>query len=725
MDAELLKDVCKVIESGHGAAGRQASENLQAWLSSSVFGSHHDAILELVRQGAIDDVLDEFWRTLPFGTGGRRGTVGLGPNRINETTIGLTVQGHCNYLRQELGPIGLSVIVANDVREFNDVTGRYRYIKDNPLIGVTSRSLAKLACEIYAQNGICAYLQDPDSDTATLTTPELSFAIRQLGVSGGVNISASHNHPDDNGIKIYSAVGAQLIPPDDEHLAEAIEQANNVSRMEFAKAQAAGLVLPIPDRLHQQYVDLYIRQLQVQTDPTFRSGEPIVYTPLCGCGERTVLPVLLRAGFDVLVPEDQRADGRFSSIPFLAPNPEIEQATRPATDYASRMGATLVLSSDPDADRVGVDIAVDGTWRHLTGDQIAAVLAYYLIVDPAGPGRRGMTISTMVTTRLVAEISSTRGLPSEHDLLIGFKYVSDAIDRASLGSRRADGLGLVLGAEESHGVLTTTEIRDKDATGGAIHIAELHSRLRATGSNLLEYYEAILKEYGVYAEVGRSLVLPGRTGLSEIDRLMQSLRKKPLTYIDGEAILDTKDYWNQVKFGGFLSSTDRAARNVLQWESERHTVTIRPSGTEPKIKLYVHSRPGRATTVGQSSYSPPSQNGCVVRIADEVYRELLERLGRYLSSEARALPDVIPLAGKELFDTWIAPQLASMLESDDYDLETIIQWLVQAGSSMTPGADALVAMRQSLSLLADGWARDGQQGSKRLRSLVALIDHGS
>jgi phosphoglucomutase len=258
-DLARLDKVSDLLKAKYGDLGAQAADQLALWLSGSIPLSNPDVIAALLRDDGVPLLFDSFWRLVPFGTGGRRGPVGYGPNRINPSVVAMTVQGHCDYLKQD-GRTDLSVVVANDVRVFKDIGQTYRALgPSHPILGTSSRSLARMACEIYAGNGVRAYLQDASStsDNAVMTTPMLSFAIRRLGAQGGVNMSASHNPPDDNGIKVYDEYGAQPIPPNDQRLADRMELVTSVARMAFDDAVREGLIRTVPGEVQSEYVRIY------------------------------------------------------------------------------------------------------------------------------------------------------------------------------------------------------------------------------------------------------------------------------------------------------------------------------------------------------------------------------------------------------------------------------------------------------------------------------------
>src|SRR5262245_47391916 len=423
-NAAIVEKICALLVQRYADLGQGAAQRLRQWLSGAIPYAYPEILEKHLNEQHLALLFDAFWQVLPFGTGGRRGRVGYGANRLNPATVAMTIQGHCQYLRRAFGDkAGLAVVVANDVRIFKDITGTYRFLgQDHPLLGVSSRSLAKLACEIYASNGFVAYLADPRSDRAVLSTPELSFVIAELGAVGGINLSASHNPPDDNGIKVYDEYGSQPIAPNDQKLVEAMDQVRAVQPMPFDEALEQGLIREVPMELHSRYVDRYEELYQKVHTPS--PSVPIVYTPLCGCGMTTVGDVLNRLKFPILTPPDEMADGTFSVIPFKAPNPEVPQATEPAKAFADAHGAGVVLSSDPDADRVGLEAKLaTGTWYHFDGNQIAAILCYYLMLDPEGPRRQGLVIETLVTTKILGRIVEKAGGGSQivDDLLVGFK----------------------------------------------------------------------------------------------------------------------------------------------------------------------------------------------------------------------------------------------------------------------------------------------------------------
>ena len=706
--------IAERLNQDYGEPGRQAAERLRSWLAGEVPYAYPEVLARHLDADRLALVFDAFWQVLPFGTGGRRGRVGYGPNRMNPTTVAMTVQGHCQYLKSVFPQRSdRAVVVANDVRVFHDLAGVYGFLgHSHPLLGVSSRSLGKLACEIYAGNGIVAYFAEPGNDAAVLTTPELSYLIGQLGALGGINLSASHNPPDDNGIKVYDQDGSQPVAPDDQQLVDIMVQATDIHSIPFAQALSQDLIRPIPRELHEAYIQTYVRLYDRLHTPL--SAHPVVFTPLSGCGLLTVGALLDRLGFPLRTPPDQGPDGTFAAIPFRLPNPEIPQATEPAKAFADAHGIGLVLSSDPDADRVGLEVKLpDGSWYHFDGNQLAAVLGYFLMLDSRGPRRRGLVIETLVTTRLLGKIVAQAGDSwLVDDLLVGFKYVAavlKALDRTgAYGDVRCASEQLVLAVEESHGGMLIPQIKDKDAAPVCLYFATLYQQLRQEGKTLLDYYIHILEELGGYADVNRSIMLSGAEGVLRRDRLMRSLRDTPPRRLGGFAVTDVIDYWDETRFGAFVSETDRLPRNVLRIVTDGGVTLIRPSGTEPKLKFYCQLLPHAADTALSGRALLDAARTRAVAVAGQVYNDLLARLDCRLSEAGLLLSDIIELDHKRTFDTSTSAQLRQALLSGSLpSLADTLAWLQEKTAEMTPGADPLPALKAPLAVLCEQWRAEG------------------
>jgi phosphoglucomutase len=642
--------LAEVAEQPNGGAAAAAA--LGRWLSAEQPFVNGAELRRFAERAPVGLIVDSFRCDIPFGTGGRRGRVGIGPNRINPRTLALTVAGHCEFLRATAPTVGGgTVVVANDTRVFTDINAAHTFMgADWSLLGTSSRSLALLACQIYAVYGFETYLTAPKDHDAYMPTPELSFAIRELGAAGGLNVSASHNHPDDNGFKVYTHTGGQYCPPDDATLSRAVEQVELDPEIERLVARHTGAAAEIPADVHRAYIGMYVDRsaaICASSEPV-RSGVPIVYTPLCGTGLANVGETLTEAGYQVHVPADQYPDGSFASIPLRSPNPEIPGVTDPAIDFAATVGAELVLSTDPDADRLGVEVRLaDGTWRHLTGNQIGAIIAYFLVADPDGPRLAGPLITTVATSRVLRAISALgAGIELTDDLMIGFKFIGQLLDsmEATLGT--AD---LVLASEESHGYLTTTSLRDKDAASGGYIVAHLHALARSRGETLWDYLMQVFAAVGVHIEHGRSLVLLGADGAEKIKSVMRSLRAEPLASLGSEPVLVRHDFLVDGTDGP-LTPGERASRDVLELSSEHYRIVVRASGTEAKLKYYFDYReeptggfaaPAEAAAARYGELAPVVWADCA-----QVYAGLARRAGYELSARALELPDVMPVQEK-------------------------------------------------------------------------------
>ncbi len=565
-----------------------ASENLARWLTGPEFEAYRPLLDELIATGAFPLLLDSFYQVLPFGTGGRRGPVGPGPNRFNPWTLATSVAGHLEFLRERFGPSGLRVVIGYDSRQFHDLRGLYPADRLGPLAGVSSRSFAELAARVYTAAGVEVFLSE-----RIMATPELSFAIRQLEAHGGLVISASHNPPDDNGGKFYDHRGGQEIPPEDQAM---VDRVAGVTRVD---ASGDGRLLKaIPTGVHRAYIELNLG-LSTRRE---RGGAKVVYTPLHGTGTTTVGEVLAAAGFPPTYPAGQaEPDGRFPTVPFGVANPEVPESMQLALDEARRIGADLVLATDPDADRIGAIVkAGEGEYRFLTGNEICA-----LVVNEALAGRKSLgtlparpiVMKTEVTSDLVARVARAHGAAVIEDLLVGFKYVAAVLDQLERHGQYRDVKGrpsdFVVAVEESHGVLLTSEIRDKDAAGPALVLAEMAARVRAEGRTVPDLLDDLHRRHGVVANRLTSMVMRGAAGQAAIERIQAGLRQNPPVAIGGVAVRRFIDHWDEApgsRFGPIVSATDRASRNVLVFHLEGGSrVVIRPSGTEPKNKTYIEA----------------------------------------------------------------------------------------------------------------------------------------
>jgi len=553
---------------------------LEAWLTKDEFNDYLPQIKHLIANRYWDYLLDSFYQVIPFGTGGRRGEVGVGPNRINPWTIRASAQGHSQYLINKYGAEAKTrgVVFAYDVREF---TGN-KYLNEelaSPIKNLTSRDLALAAAKVYAANGIIVHLFNN-----IRTTPELSFAIRRRQAIAGAMFSASHNPPDHNGKKIYDEYGGQLVPPNDEWLVDEVtKRVTEIKEIPYDAAISNGLIKILDSQLDWEYI-------KTASSLSLSSARDIklVYTPLHGCGLTSVYESLKFLNFQVLIdPKTSQPSGRFENITFNIPNPEVVQSFDTSLEFAKKNKADIILSSDPDADRVGIMVNHHDEWIFLNGNEIASILAQYVISKKAKPGDDKKTIiKTTVTTNLLKKICEKNRITLNGELLIGFKYIAAAMNDLE---NKGELENFLFGCEESHGYLSGSYSRDKDAVTAAIWLAELAAELKKEKQTLIDYLEKIYLKYGYFKNYLTEIRLLGAAGKEKIDQLQSSLRKTPPTSFGKHKIKKFEDCLLRVPL---VSETDKSSKDMLIFylENTANTdslkVTIRPSGTEPKIKIY-------------------------------------------------------------------------------------------------------------------------------------------
>jgi len=579
------------------ALKEQALQFLRQWLTDSEFASYRPQLHWLIETKQWPGLLDRFYQILPFGTGGRRGAVGIGPNRMNAWTLRASVQGHCEYLKEEFpGVEPLRVVLAYDVRQFEDRRRQYNPDLPNPVLHLASRDLAQHAACVYAANGIHAYLLPPDSKHY-LATPELSFTIRYLKAHGGLNISASHNPPDDNGGKFYDERGGQPVPPDDQIMADLVDQVTAIKALPWIEAQRSGRLRWLDETPHRAYIDLCRKSSLVP--PPKLDDFKVVFTPMHGVGALTAMTTLVEQGFRVLpVAEQMTPDGQFPNVT-KTPNPEVPESMDRAAALARKLNADLVLATDPDADRLGA-MAPDkkGEWHVVTGNQMAALMTHFKLNKLTQQGRlppSPIVIRTDVTTSLVTRIARHFKAQIIDDLLVGFKYIADALwhleQEGSYGDVTGRPEDFVLAVEESHGVLVTPHIRDKDAAGAALLMAELTLDQKRRQQTVLDYLERLFQEFGYFRNEGVSVFMRGIEGKQQMARMLDRLRATPPRTIAGLEVTAFEDLRDEKgRFGPLKGATDAASRNVLVFRcGEQARVVLRPSGTEPKAKMYLEA----------------------------------------------------------------------------------------------------------------------------------------
>ncbi len=571
------------------ATRESARRHFAEWLTEPEFEAYRPLLLHLVAEGAFPLLLDCFYQVLPFGTGGRRGPVGPGPNRFNPTTLATSVAGHGEFLRERFAGARLRVVIGYDSRSFHDVRGLYPRELLGPLAGLTSRAFAELAARVYLAAGIEVALSP-----RIMATPELSFAIRELGAQGGLVISASHNPPDDNGGKFYDHRGGQAVPPEDQAMVDRVAGVRQVA----AAPDLAGAER-VPDEVHRAYL---ATNLALRTRPAARGGATVVLTPLHGTGMTTAGDVLEAAGFEPVVPAGQdEPDGRFPTVPFGVANPEVPESMQLAVEEGRRRAADIVLATDPDADRIGA-VVPDGQGgeRFLTGNEIGALVvargarraaaARHAAAESDRDQDRGHLGARRPGRHAPAGASVDRR-PARR-VQVRRRRCSTARAHRPLRGRHGQGRRISSPASRSsHGVLLTPAIRDKDAAGAALVLAEMAARRREEGGSIPAVLDELHRRHGYVANRLTSMVMRGAAGKEAIDRIQDELRRHPPRTLGRFPVERMLDHWDEgpgSRFGPIRSETDRASRNVLVFQLlDGARAIIRPSGTEPKNKTYI------------------------------------------------------------------------------------------------------------------------------------------
>lgn len=530
-----------------------AYQNLQKWLTEPRFAEFKPEIEALMASENWQALEDAFFMDIEFGTAGMRGIVGVGPNRINDVTVGAAAQGLAQFLLKKSAESAIrGVVIAYDTRN-------------------SSRQLAELTARVIVGNGLTAYLFE-----SFRATPELSFAVRHLQAAAGVVISASHNPPEYNGFKAYANYGGQLVAPDDRGVMDQVHAVTEIKMGDLAQVKMIG------EEVDQAYLDAVINGQSV-SDPQLS----IVYSPLHGAGQTSVLPVLRQLGFQVSTVEAQMTpDGNFPNVVNHKPNPEEPGANTLATEQMLAENADIAITTDPDADRLSVIINYRGKVITLDGNQSATLIMNYVMknADPTN----AYVCKTIVTTDFITAIAQKYGIKMYDDMLIGFKFIGELIEeKTPLGEH------FLAGGEESYGVLVGTHARDKDAASGALVIAKYADELKKAGKTLYDELLSLYEEFGVYQEGLATAEFTGAVGFNKMKQLMNDLRENPLQELGGLPVTAVLDYNTLIKTdlatGVQTPFSCRQKGNVLVYEfgDERNRLTIRPSGTEPKIKLYL------------------------------------------------------------------------------------------------------------------------------------------
>ena len=572
----------EAIAAAH-AAGKitdHSAATMRAWLTESRYAEFAADLAALVDQGLWKELDDVYWTVIPFGTGGRRGMMfPVGSNAINDRTIGESAQGLADYVRTVMKPGETpSCAIAYDTRH-------------------RSEHFAKLCAEVLLAAGFKVFFL-----RGFRSTPELSYAVRHTGATCGIMVTASHNPPSDNAVKVYWAGGVQVLPPHDKGIIDRVMTVDAVRREPFDAGVASGRVQFVEQEIDPAFVAAVIGQ----ASPGPRDVS-ILYTPLHGVGASAVVPVLEGAGFAKLrlYGPQSKPDGDFPNIPGHVANPENPAVLTGPIDEAKSRGDDLVMASDPDCDRLGAAAPLTAKpaaeWKTFTGNQIAALLVDWVL---SGRQSRGVlaasdhVITTLVTTGLIRRITESYRATTVDTLQVGFKWIGQAIDQT--GPRH-----FVFGCEESHGYLAGTHVRDKDASVAALLLAELTASLKVAGKTLHEKLDELFCAHGCHMERQVAITLPGASGMDRMKEIMATLRSKPPAQLGGLEVVRTRDYASltaaaagsaPVAFVGakgdlvifdLAGLPDAGSGSPGHFPALGNAVAARPSGTEPKIKFYL------------------------------------------------------------------------------------------------------------------------------------------
>lgn len=535
-------------------------EKAKAWLSEKYDNNTRKQVQELIDNNP-DELLESFYKNLEFGTGGLRGIMGVGSNRMNTYTVAMATQGFANYIKKMFSNIEQpQIAIAYDCRN-------------------NSKEFAQTAAEVMSANGIKVFIFN-----ALRPTPELSFAIRELKCQAGIVITASHNPKEYNGYKAYWEDGGQLVSPHDKNVIGEVEKITDISLVNFNKNES------LIEYLDENFDEIYINKiLELTLSPeAIRNHKDLVfvYTPIHGTGGQIIPRLFKKAGFDNthVVEEQMIVDGNFPTV--VSPNPEEKAALTLAIEKAKNVNADVVLATDPDADRVGIAVKDEnGEYVLLNGNQTATLLTYYLLMRWNELGKltgKEYIVKTIVTTELLFDIAKKYNV-DQYDVLTGFKYIADTI----LNNPSKTFIG---GGEESYGFLIGDFVRDKDANSACYMVAEIAAWAAEQNKTLYQILKEIYKEFGFYKEGLLSLTKKGISGSEEIKNMMIKFRNTPPKQILGSDIIEIKDYKSSISKNvrsGEESIINLPKSDVLQFFTEDGTkISIRPSGTEPKIKFY-------------------------------------------------------------------------------------------------------------------------------------------
>ena len=543
----------------------EGGKNLTRWLTAPQYQTYQSQLKAMISAEQFEELDSLFWEVISFGTGGRRGKMGaLGSATINERTIAESAHGLAAYYKQVTGNETGKAVVTSDTRNRSD-------------------QFARLTASVLAGHGLHVFFFE-----SFRSTPELSFAVRNLGCDVGVMVSASHNPPSDNGFKAYWSSGGQILAPHDAGIIKAVYEAGEIPMVDFDQAVQAGNIELIGEAMDRAYLDTVV-SLSLSTERNI----PAIFTPLHGVGETSCYATLVQAGFDdVEILELQREpNGDFPNVADHFPNPERPAVFEPAIERAKETGAEVILASDPDADRLGAVVkSKAGEFELITGNQIGVLLVDYILQKreqnkTLSPDH--YVVNTLVTTPLIGVIARAYGLKVIDDLLVGFKYIGEAMDKN--GPEK-----FIFGAEESLGYLAGDYARDKDASIAALYLLEHAAELRTDGKTLLDRLDELYVQHGFYMESQHSEVCTGPTGRAQIEALIHAMRNHPPASLGAIELAKVQDFslheLRSLPDNKKIGNLSEPEGEILIFHSQdgpcQIRMAVRPSGTEPKIKFY-------------------------------------------------------------------------------------------------------------------------------------------
>lgn len=578
----------------------QLLEKAKKYLENEKDSYFREDLETVIKAGNFDELNDRFFKTLEFGTAGLRGVIGGGDNRMNPYNISKAAQGLANYINKNVSG-KKDAVVAYDSRLF-------------------STTFADTVAMVLAANGIHCYLF-----SSLRPTPELSFAIRYLNCTTGAVVTASHNPSEYNGFKVYWNNGGQIIEPHDTGIIKEVEAVSSINLIDKQKAIDSGLITIIDKEIDDAFIstiEKYLLRKELFTQ--YADATKIVYTPLNGTGLLLVKQMLSKLGVPVvIVKEQEEPDGNFPTCPY--PNPEIAEALELACKLGKEQRAAIVMGTDPDADRLGIavpDFKQESGFTLITGNQLGSMLCYYLLNTLSEFDKlpqQGGIVKTIVTTNLASDIATSFGVKVAN-VLTGFKWIASAMDKFE-----EEGTEYIFGFEESYGFNMLKEVRDKDAIGTVALCVEMALYCASKNKTLLDYLNEIYLKYGYYEEFQISKTFKGESGLITMKNLMDELRNRPLNQLGCQKVVILRDYLSGKEISLDTkeeNEIDLPSSNVLQYQLDDGSLfTIRPSGTEPKIKFYGSCRVNVTYTLDEAKYIARKKIEAIKERVEEILKE--------------------------------------------------------------------------------------------------------